>query len=161
MTDLRRALEASLSATFAEMAFLFLFEEQAVAEGELAVAEIVFTRGSSGETGVFHLAVSRTILPELAANMLGSGPEEPTTAGDQEDALKEAANVVCGHFLPAIAGVEAVWNVSAPVIVAEEQWREADLSADLRARIFLESGVARAFVRRMAARKNGEEPPGP
>jgi CheY-specific phosphatase CheX len=47
--------------------------------------------------------------------MLGAESEE-ISPDQQKDALKEATNVVCGNFLPEIAGPEAVFHIDAPVL---------------------------------------------
>jgi CheY-specific phosphatase CheX len=70
-------------------------------------------------TGAFDgrlvLAVSRGILKELAANMLGVEHASPTPE-QQDDALKEMVNVVCGNLLPVLAGPQPVFHMSAPEI---------------------------------------------
>jgi len=66
--------------------------------------------------GTLVLRVSPEMLPALAANMLGLDPGAPPSADQQQDALKELANVVCGNLLPALAGAEPVFNVRAPVL---------------------------------------------
>lgn len=70
-------------------------------------------------SGAFKLTVNSEMLPQLAANMLGLEDESASTPEEQNDALKELANVLCGNLLPAIAGTEPVFNVHVPVIVTE------------------------------------------
>ena len=70
-------------------------------------------------SGAFKLTVNSEMLPLLAANMLGLADESASTPEEQDDALKELANVLCGNLLPAIAGTEPVFDVHAPVIVTE------------------------------------------
>jgi CheY-specific phosphatase CheX len=58
------------------------------------------------------VAVADTLLPAIAANMLGAdAAPEPQL---QQDALGEVANVLCGTLLPAIAGPAAVFRLDAP-----------------------------------------------
>jgi len=53
-------------------------------------------------TGGMELALSASVLAELAANMLGAEEGTTLSADEQRDALRELANVVCGNLLPAI-----------------------------------------------------------
>lgn len=69
--------------------------------------------------GPFHGAVAISIpaaaMPVLAANMLGMDESEgPPAVEQQNDALKELANVLCGNLLPMLAGSQAVFSVGAP-----------------------------------------------
>ncbi|MEP7383362.1 MAG: chemotaxis protein CheX [Gemmatimonadota bacterium] len=58
------------------------------------------------------LQLAGGILPALAANMLGL--DDGASAGEQQDALGEAANVICGNVLPRIAGTAAVFTLGVP-----------------------------------------------
>ena len=70
--------------------------------------------------GSLALAMPSGMLRALAANMLGLDPPA-TNPRQREDAAKELCNVVCGNLLPAIAGAQPVFAVSAPrICVAEE-----------------------------------------
>jgi hypothetical protein len=58
------------------------------------------------------IAVSDTLLPAIARNMLGAdAAPEPRL---QRDALGELANVLCGTLLPALAGPAAAFRLAAP-----------------------------------------------
>ncbi len=109
-----QSLSRATTATFEELALLFpeheLSPEQAAAPLDVAVS--VEFRGPL--RGRLVLRASSVILPSIAANMLGEGASrEPPL---QRDALGEIANVICGNVLPAIAGVEAVFHLSAPYL---------------------------------------------
>lgn len=65
-------------------------------------------------TGSVSLAVPDEMCLELAANILGTEPGQGLDAQQATDALKEVLNVVCGHFLTALAGEEPVVNLSVP-----------------------------------------------
>jgi CheY-specific phosphatase CheX len=98
--------------TFEELALLFpdatLTERQARAP--LAATAIVEFTGPM--RGRLALRVSAEVLPAAAANMLGE--DEGRQSPLQRDAVGELANVICGNVLPAIAGAEAVFLLSAP-----------------------------------------------
>jgi CheY-specific phosphatase CheX len=104
---------------FEKLAFLFSFREeerQPMDYGSAAVASVTFTGQFEGRLA---LAVSEKVLPELAANMLGI--EEETSREEQQDALKELINVVCGNLLPELAGRKKLFNVNAPRILPPEE----------------------------------------
>ncbi|MCU0646557.1 MAG: chemotaxis protein CheX [Gemmatimonadaceae bacterium] len=98
--------------TFEELALLFpdatLTERQARAP--LALTAIVEFTGPM--RGRLVLRVSAEVLPSAAANMLGE--DDAQHAPLQRDAVGELANVICGNVLPAVAGAEAVFLLSAP-----------------------------------------------
>lgn len=109
-----QSLSQATTATFEELALLFpeheLSPEQAAAP--LNVAVTVEFRGHA--RGRLVLRASSSILPEIAANMLGA--DASRQAPLQRDALGELGNVICGNVLPAIAGAAAVFHLSAPVV---------------------------------------------
>lgn len=119
MTD---ALEKSLTRTAVEtleqLAFVFAFPETGIdstrADSALAAA-ISF---SGPFSGTLVMRVSSDVLQELAANMLGV-EEEETRATEQQDALKEVLNVLCGNLLPVVAGKQAVFDLDPPEIFSE------------------------------------------
>lgn len=121
-----QSLSQATTATFEELALLFpeteLSAEQAAAP--LDVAAAVEFRGPL--TGRLVLRASSSILPEVANNMLGA--DDSRAPALQRDALGELANVICGHVLPMIGGVDAVFNLSAPALFAhgELPMRETD-----------------------------------
>ncbi|WP_396200794.1 chemotaxis protein CheX [Gemmatimonas sp.] len=107
-----QSLSRATTATFEELALLFpeqeLSPEQAAAPLDVAVS--VEFRGP--HRGRLVLRASSSVLSSIASNMLGeAASHEPPL---QRDALGEIANVICGNLLPAIAGVEAVFLLSAP-----------------------------------------------
>ena len=77
---------------------------------------VSFTGPFSGTLG---MKVSGEVLSEITVNMLGVDDEDEITPEDQNDALKETINVICGNILPAIGGKEAVFNIGAPEIIPE------------------------------------------
>jgi len=65
-----------------------------------------------------QLSLSRTVLAELAGNMLGADDGSVLCADEQHDALRELINVICGNLLPMIGGHSAEFNIQTPFIPA-------------------------------------------
>jgi hypothetical protein len=120
---------------------LLVPEEEATATGPqpMKAASVAFAGPFSGEVVV---SASATLLPHLAANMLGLEDASASTPAQQEDALGELANVVCGNLLSAIAGPKPVFRVSVPHRVADDRPTEAAESRRpaAGARLFLDVG---------------------
>jgi CheY-specific phosphatase CheX len=84
---------------------------------DAVTAEVSFSGKFSGRLAV---VMTEAALKELAANMLGidaDGVEQSHI----HDALKEAANIICGNWLPVHAGAEAVFHLDAPRILNPSQ----------------------------------------
>ena len=60
------------------------------------------------------LIASRALCCEIAAAAVGCELSQVDPSGD-EDALKEAANLMCGHLTTTIGGPDPVWDLSPPV----------------------------------------------
>jgi hypothetical protein len=102
--------------TLEKLAFLFAFpdeERQAPGEGGCLAARVRFSGPFDGQLAIL---MALGALPELAANMLGIEGEEATPEA-QQDALREALNVICGNLLPAWAGAESLFNIQPPEIL--------------------------------------------
>ncbi len=103
--------------TLEQLAFIFSFaddpQEDAIWDEDVTGCHVTFSGPHQGE---ILLVINSAVLPELAANMLGMDDDEEPPQEHQEDALKEALNVICGNLLPKIGGVEAVFDISAPAI---------------------------------------------
>ncbi len=140
-----QSLQRATASTFEELVLLFpdpeLTDEQSAEPVDAAVA--VEFRGPL--TGRLVLRVSSSLLPMIAANMLGEDQaQEPPL---QRDALGEVANVVCGNLLPAVAGGEAVFKLSAPAHLSEEAHISRDVDAPAaRAEFGIETGRAVALL---------------
>src|SRR5947209_6536696 len=115
MSELERAVYHAAALTFEELAFaLPMPEAGAPSTDDLGTRARVAFRGPF--TGQVVVAVADAMLPSLAANMLGQ--DAPPPRWEQEDALGELANVVCGNVLPAVAGRERVFLLDAPTLVS-------------------------------------------
>lgn len=133
--------------TLENLAFLFAFGDgDDCGEGadQMAALKVLFSGRFSGE---LLMRLSRGVLPELAANMLGL-EEEDISPSDQLDAASEALNIICGNLLPAIAGKQAVFNIGSPEIlpgpVHDEDLDDGRVSA--RASLPLENGRCDLFL---------------
>jgi hypothetical protein len=115
---LEPALREVAEETLQSLAFLFPLEPETEVEvdqtGETATARVSYTGPRSG---CLLVTVPRSMLPSLTANMLGLPEAQVLAAGQEVDALKELANVICGNLLPAVAGREAVFRISAPEVL--------------------------------------------
>ncbi|WP_411280662.1 chemotaxis protein CheX [Gemmatimonas sp.] len=140
-----QSLSRATTATFEELALLFpeheLSPEQAAAPLDVAVS--VEFRGPL--RGRLVLRASSLILPSITANMLGEDASRQRPL--QRDALGELANVICGNLLPAIAGVEAVFHLSAPYVHEGVDDVSRDADAPTASLMFgLEEGRAEAVL---------------
>ena len=102
-----------------KLAFIFAFpngEKETGQQEPVVVASVAFNGFFSG---ALIMRISAKVLPELAANMLGSDEEE-MTLDQQWDALRETINVICGNILPTIAGEQEVFNIDPPQILAQD-----------------------------------------
>ena len=106
---------------FESLVFMFpLDEEEQAPGGEEPCAQVTVRVSFSGPfSGCLLVSAPTEMLPALSANMLGMDYEGPARPDNEDDALKELTNVVCGNLLPIIAGPEAVFQVHAPDFVAE------------------------------------------
>jgi len=94
---------------------------------DLVIAMISFRGPRSGR---LEVAVSREMCGEIAANVLGVDPGDVPSEADQEDALKELLNVVCGHFLTELGGPDAVFDLSTPAVRTTDGTEWASLIDD-------------------------------
>ncbi len=101
------------------LAFMFSFREEERGDMNYSDAMIASVTFGGDFEGRLFLAVSPDILPELAGNMLGI--DEETTQDQQQDALKELINVICGNLLPRLSGKRIIFNVNAPQIVSSDE----------------------------------------
>ncbi len=108
-----------LGEVFEGLAFMFSFpleEGEDLHSSPATTARVSFSGDWSGH---MMLRMSDDLLPPLAANMLGLSEDDAgVDLSQQQDALRELVNVLCGAVLPDIAGAEAVFDLSAPEIAA-------------------------------------------
>lgn len=135
------ALAQVAEETFESLAFMLAMppEDEAPLEGAVLTA----VEFSGPFTGCLIVGAVPELLPPLAGNMLGLVEEAPTTA-EEEDALRELANVICGNLLPVVAGAKAVFRVHSPVLLpAGERYVAGEgLTLAARVRSCLDEGEA-------------------
>ena len=105
----------------------YVFFSRADIDTDLSSAESM--AASVSFSGPFSGRLTMDMTPsgvrELTANMLGKD-ESHITAEQQQDALKEAINILCGNFLPAIGGSQTIFNIEAPEIISEDASEKKD-----------------------------------
>ena len=128
--------------TLESLALMFLVPEEEAANPLPPCSRRVAVKFTGPFEGMLILAASESVLPALAANMLGLENDSLPTTDQQEDALKELVNVVCGNLLPAIAGKEPIFHIDAPqVLVVEQAHSTGNLLQAGQARLLADSGV--------------------
>ena len=140
-----QSLSRATTATFEELALLVPEHDLSLAQAAAPLDVAVWVEFRGPLRGRLVLRASSTILPAIAANMLGDDASRQRNL--QRDALGEIANVICGNVLPVIADVEAVFHLSAPHMHEEIE----DVSRDVdvpSARIMfgVEDGRAEAVL---------------
>lgn len=107
-----RALRAAVTATFERLAFIVADPEVTPEQSALPVAAGCRVHFRGRISGVLEAEAYGAVLAETAGNMLAA--EGGTTPAEELSAFAEAMNVVCGNALPALCGVQAVFDLSAP-----------------------------------------------
>jgi len=108
-----------VSDTLEKLVFMFAspYDPENSTEGDPGIGvSVSFTGPFSGTLG---MKVSGELLSKITVNMLGVDDEDEITPEDQNDALKETINILCGNILPVIGGKQAVFNIGAPMIIPE------------------------------------------
>jgi CheY-specific phosphatase CheX len=140
MNQLQTSLFRAGLRVFEDLGFMLptseLDSEQAAAGFHSAVS----VNFSGPMRGALLVAINGDILPVLASNMLGEN-DAPSVL-QQEDALKEVANVICGNLLPMIAGPAAVFDLGEPQLRASEDAPDRNLPLAAKQAIGLENGRA-------------------
>lgn len=135
---MEQALYQAAVLTFEELGFVFPVErlpEDTVDNDSVSVS-VKFNGVFSGQV---VLQIENSILPTIAANMLGD--EESFEEEILLDVLGELTNVICGNALPAIAGKQEIFKLDAPQILAK-----ADLPAAPKAIACLDLEESKADV---------------
>jgi CheY-specific phosphatase CheX len=116
--QLKSILTAVTNDTLEKLAFLFAFadEERDIDSPDPAVVGRVDFNGHF--KGFLMMRISESVVPELASNMLGLDDDAQISETQQQDALQELLNVICGNALPAIAGDQVEFSIAAPEILS-------------------------------------------
>lgn len=118
---------ATLTTTFSEVLanLAFMFTDQAHGFESVGLENVPppgdvwleTTIGYSGPAaGTLRLQCTRKFSIQLAANLLGADPKDADVEQKAYDAVKEFMNIVCGQFITAAHGTEAVFDLTIPHI---------------------------------------------
>lgn len=105
--------------TLEKLAFMFPMADErgsGPAPGKITRVAVSFEGPFCGR---LLMEISRALLPELAGNMLGVDSMDVTDE-QQNDAIAETANIICGNLLPAIGGSRMVFEIGAPEVFTDE-----------------------------------------
>lgn len=134
---MEQALYKAAILTFEELGFMFPVENGDDAELESFAGVNVAVDFDGAISGKLVLQVENSVLPVLAANMLGV--DEPPAVDLMHDVLGEFANVICGNALPSIAGKQKIFKLQPPQIVDQFNSNE---KPSAEARLQLDEGRA-------------------
>lgn len=117
MQDQKTATLATIfSEILANLAFMFTDEDPVdPPAGEVWLETTIAYSGPLA--GSLRLWCTRDFSTRLAANLLGTDPDDPDTAQSARDAVKEFMNIVCGQFVTAAHGTEEVFSLTIPETV--------------------------------------------
>ncbi len=109
---LEKALSTAAALTFEELGFILPSPDLTTTQRQAPGRAVVSVEFHGPLQGKLWVALYGNILSLLTANMLGEDtiPSEQ----QQQDALQEICNVICGNMLPKIAGTEAVFQIGTP-----------------------------------------------
>ena len=112
MTTLTKIFSDVLS----DLAFMFRDDEQGEwPDGGLWLETTISYDGTA--SGTLRLRCTRQFSLVLAANLLGTDPQEDIAESAADDAVKEFMNVVCGQFVTAVHGTQEVFHLTIPEII--------------------------------------------
>jgi hypothetical protein len=110
-------IESSIK-IFAQLSFQLACTELSEQQKNAAVRAAACVEFTGPLTGRLVLRVAGDAADLIAANMLGQDQE--ISAAMRRDAVKEVANVIAGHFLPAYSGSPAPFRLLASSLSPEE-----------------------------------------
>lgn len=110
------ALATTFSDVLTNLAFMFTDEETAdLPAGEIWLETMIAYDGPV--KGYLRLRCTRDFSIRLAANLLGLDPDDPDIHLSANDAVKEFMNIICGQYVTAAHGTEAVFSLTIPELV--------------------------------------------
>lgn len=119
MNPTEQAMSGVIEETLASLAFMFPVDSDAPGAPEAGAMRRATVEFSGAFGGRLLVAVSPEMLEPLAANMLGLEDGARPSPEQQQDALRELLNVICGNLLPKIASPREVFDVHEPRHLAE------------------------------------------
>lgn len=142
--DPRSELFKAALLTFENLSFVLPTETIGAGQEAAPAREAVRVDFHGPFEGCLLLRLRGDVAPVLASGMLPSGA--PPDRATIEDAVKEVGNVVCGNFLPAYAGDQAIFRLDAPRLVTFEHAPSETWSQVADARVGLEGGLCEMKV---------------
>lgn len=117
MTKPNEALKTVLEKLFEDWAMMFSdFSEPETEETNLDGLYHVEVPFEGKEIGKLELWLSSALATNLATNVLGANDEKEIGQKLVEDALRELANLSCGHFLTTYYNNKDVFNIGLPSV---------------------------------------------
>jgi CheY-specific phosphatase CheX len=101
--------------TFEDLGLLLPNQELSDRQRETQLKAAVGISFEGAMRGWLIVRVCGDVLPELTTSMLGED-REPTES-EQQDALGEVANVICGNLLPDLIGRYEICHISGPMSI--------------------------------------------
>lgn len=135
-----RILYRKSALIFEQLGFLMPRPDNGRASDHGSSRAVVPFKGSF--SGCLVVSLSTEVARQLSCNMLGD--EQASNETLQHDSLREIAHVICGNTLPALFGIESVFQLDPPAICDARNPADAakDFSQVARARISFDSGTA-------------------
>jgi chemotaxis protein CheY-P-specific phosphatase CheC len=114
-TEQEEATVQILSRVFEEFAFLFPVAVPKKELGEPPARSIEAKITFSGpHTGSLCMVLPRSVCTEVAANVLGTDPDDHMAQDRQQDAVRELLNIVCGQFLTQLYDDRMIFDLAPP-----------------------------------------------
>lgn len=110
---LKEKLHTVASSVLEEAAFIFTesVEEAPEWPGPLLEAKLTF---SAQKSGVLSMISTQQFCVEIAANLLGIDPSDPTALSRGSNAICEMLNIICGSFVVEVFGNQVVTHIGIP-----------------------------------------------
>jgi CheY-specific phosphatase CheX len=135
MMALAEGLQEAALAAFEMLCFMFPAPELAEPWEDAEAGLTVAVDFEGARQGRLVMALRGDLPIAIAANMLG---QDGCSLSQQQDAVKEMANVICGNALPRLFGTRAVFRLHAPRVVEED----ARGVPEARVEVSLDEGAA-------------------
>lgn len=106
-------LKTIFSDVLANLAFMFTDDAQSeAAPGQVWLETVIEYEGPV--RGLLRFRCTREFAVMLASNLLGTDPDSEDALQQDEDAVKEFMNIVCGQFVTAMHGTDDIYNLTIP-----------------------------------------------
>lgn len=111
-TSRKPELSDLLTTMLGDLAFMIAEQDSAPSPPPGTIWLAGEIRYSGPVTGQINCWCTRDFAVQLAANLLGTDPDDPEALTDADDAVREFLNVLCGNLVTSWHGDEAVFNLS-------------------------------------------------